>query len=432
MLVCAEHTPCEHGVVECQCFCCWEWPSQCPNTYEGCKHGLPINVSCIHCKIEEYSPISSASLPSDDDDTSPRTAPSVGVEGSEGPQRGLAQDHQRVRDRDFDSTQAVCSQDSYATSDNEQSISPRPYAIRPQRSSELYPQLYASARTSEALRFSFPTPGERGWLDAVLAFNQHQLADYTQGAVQPRADAPGDGPLHPSNDVDTNAERRSPTHDLHDQQHGGSIEGDLHGAKQAGRLHDDVPNSGAVEIQGEIVDGTPVSESRGSCSPRPLRHQQIALLQKQTRDERKKQIIANIFRKRKAQQQSDEASRQNDQEPTATTSTSNQQPNATTPSSSTKKTSQRTRNQKSRDEGDQPPTSSHLTTTTTSTSCTSRRQEEEIPLDQETGSCNSLVAQAQALQRLQQRLNISGASFYIASVSVSKRHISLVTRSSRN
>jgi hypothetical protein len=79
--------------------------------------------------------------------------------------------------------------------------------------------------------------------------------------------------------------------------------------------------------------------------------------------------------------------------------------------------------------------SSPSTTTTTCTSSTTRPQEEETPHDQGTASPPSLVARARALQKQLSRrheLNICGDSYYIASVSVSKRHISLVINNSRH
>jgi hypothetical protein len=50
----------------------------------------------------------------------------VDVDRSEGEQRGLVQDHERVRDRDIDIAEGICSEISVATFDNQRRILPRP------------------------------------------------------------------------------------------------------------------------------------------------------------------------------------------------------------------------------------------------------------------------------------------------------------------
>lgn len=49
MLLYKQHPPCEHQLPVCACSSCWEWPSQCPETYEACEHETPKYLQCDEC-----------------------------------------------------------------------------------------------------------------------------------------------------------------------------------------------------------------------------------------------------------------------------------------------------------------------------------------------------------------------------------------------
>jgi hypothetical protein len=140
-IACYEHQDCDHGIPECQCYCCWEWPTQCHNTY---------NISNI-IETKEDNKDEDIFTQNNDD----RTTTTMKVDGPTISKRRLSNDSKSTSNIRLNCTETVCGTIELDSGEEYYTISPRPYNITPQTDHKVYPQLQKAQEPLKALDSHF-------------------------------------------------------------------------------------------------------------------------------------------------------------------------------------------------------------------------------------------------------------------------------------
>lgn len=122
--------------------------------------------------------------------------------------------HKPTRDIDLHCTEEVCTSTEFDQGDD---ISPRPYSIPIQRSSEIYPHLRLRSRSPEQLRFSFPSLGSQQWKNAVRDAYKHLKPEDTENNIRESHNSNTTN-TQPSHNMDTTPERQSTSKNIRDKE----------------------------------------------------------------------------------------------------------------------------------------------------------------------------------------------------------------------
>ncbi|AYH52678.1 NS1 [Aedes albopictus densovirus] len=206
--VCSEHSPCEHGNIECECIFCWEHDAQCKSRRRELDLGEPT-----------------------------------------GSERGMANNYEQSRNEDLYCTETIPSSAALqANTITERDIRED---FTDQTVDNIYPQLHSGSRASEQLEFAFPTIGTRSWEILIRQSYEHLKPDYKEEDFQSHIRRVR-RQLFPEKTMDNNGSQASTTQMLRDDIERCGIES--------------IADS-ASEDNGNGVDGTCIStvDIQGNC-----------------------------------------------------------------------------------------------------------------------------------------------------------------------
>lgn len=206
--VCSEHSPCEHGNIECECIFCWEHDAQCKSRRRELDLGEPT-----------------------------------------GSERRMANNYEQSRNEDLYCTETVPSSTALqANTITERDIREN---FTDQTVDNIYPQLHSGSRASKQLEFAFPTIGTRSWEILIRQSYEHLKPDYKEEDFQSHIRRIR-RQLFPEKTMDNNGSQASTTQMLRDDIERCGIES--------------IADS-ASEDNGDGVDGTCIStvDIQGNC-----------------------------------------------------------------------------------------------------------------------------------------------------------------------
>nr|AXQ04868.1 nonstructural protein 2 [Culex densovirus] len=385
--VCSEHSPCEHGNIECECIFCWEHDAQCKSRRRELDLGEPTRS-----------------------------------------ERGMANNYEQSRNEDLYCTETVPS--SAALQSN--TITERDFRedFTDQTVDNIYPQLHSGSRASEQLEFAFPTIGTRSWEILIRQSYEHLKPDYKEEDFQSHIRRVR-RQLFPEKTMVITGHRQAQPKCYETTSKDAVLKALLTAQAKITEM-ELMGRASPPWIYKATVLLTHMAMNRQQAV-RPERNEQNPR-QNQVNQKNIKAAIINKIYKNKAVPPPSPA------DTISSTESWMEEVNQiekqhTTHSSSTKITAKRTGDISPQQGPSKRRALSPLITETTSTSSSHHQIQEETAQESEPESPSFLVQQAQEMQkRLSHfpKLNFSGTTFSIASVTVSKQSISMEIKSNNN
>lgn len=229
--VCSEHSPCEHGNLECECIFCWEHDAQCQSRRRELDLGEPT-----------------------------------------GSKRGMANDNKQSRIDDLYCTETVPPSAALQTD----TITERDFRedFRDQTVNNLYPQLHGSPRASEQLEFAFPSVGTRSWEILIRQSYEHLKPDYKEEDFQSHIRRVR-RQLFPETTMDNNGSQASTTQMLRNDIERCGIESIADSASEDNRDGVDGTCISTVDIQGNCIVNAHGNEQATGSKTRKKRTKSI-------------------------------------------------------------------------------------------------------------------------------------------------------------